>query len=224
VNSRLAAAAALSVAASCYLSACTNDHRRPATAPSSSPAAHPSRTPAPLPTRPPSPAPVADGDFAIPADVKVTIDEDTAGDPLKDEVLRYNRKLILSLLDAEAGDGPTDPTYKPFVVGAAETAHIKEMAGYLEKNWTVTGEIRFWKRSVKITAPDRAMVLYCEDQRYFYAKDRTTKKILLTTPSRKSFIQHIDVMVKAPGGEWRQSEYQWTRSVENCQRPLDAPV
>ena len=232
MNTRFASAAvvALGIAAGCVLTACTpQDDRAPAT--SSSVSA--TKLPSPLSTPPASPSPsppknsvkdpAKDG-FVIPADVKVTIDEDATGDPLKDEVLRYNGKVIMGLLDAEAGDGPADPTYKPFVTGPAAAEHARVMAGYLEKNWTITGDVRFWKRRVTIAAPDRATVLYCEDQRFFYAKDRTTNKVVMTTPSRKSFIEHVDVMVKSADGQWRQSEFRWTRAVENCQRPLDAPV
>jgi hypothetical protein len=172
----------------------------------------PSPTASPSPTGPPEPT------FNLPADLKVTIEPDTTGDPVKDQILRTNGYLIKGVLQAMAGAGAKDTGYQPYVRGEAALGHARELREFVNAGWAPTGSLVFYQRKVTLKDPTHASVAYCEDQRYAYGKKRSTGKVEVTKPTKNSFIAHATTVEKSSNGIWQETSFIWKRKAEECVR------
>lgn len=211
------AAACTVAAAALLLSACGGGGDDAKIQPTSSQSAPATTSASSAPTSAATPASAAPT-FDFPPDVKVVVDADTTGDPVKDAVLRdqgYGQKAIflaIAKLDSNL------PVFKKYLRETAEEDWTSKIGWGKSNHETVTGTTLFYDRKVTLNGANTAGVTFCESERDSYGKNSQTGKVIKTTPSIDDFTYHSALMRKAADGTWQMATYKSQDHAAKCQR------
>ncbi|MFJ1972979.1 hypothetical protein ACIO93_30415 [Streptomyces sp. NPDC087903] len=155
--------------------------------------------------------------FALPSDIKATVEKQPTGDATKDAVLRDVAYSARARLEAFAkGDGQTANLNRYFA-SSALTYWSDRVATLKKQGLTLTGDYRFYDFEVTDVAGGKtAAVRYCEDQSKAYGKDVRTNKVQRTQPSDKDFILYTLQAVKDSRGDWQVGVQSWKKGDASC--------
>ncbi|MFG2788724.1 hypothetical protein [Streptomyces sp. NPDC048419] len=155
--------------------------------------------------------------FALPSDIKVTVERQPTGDATKDAILRDLAYSAQSNLEAFAkGNGRTVNMNRYFAVPAL-TYWGNRVAKVKKDGLTITGDYRFYDFEVTDVANNKSAAgRYCEDQRKAYGKEIKTGKELRTKPSDKDFILNTFQVAKDTRGDWQVVQQSWKKADPSC--------
>jgi hypothetical protein len=168
--------------------------------------------PASASTAPPAPEPV----FHLPPGVRLVFEDDKTGDAVKDAVVADAERLIKAVDQAIGRADPVDPALRTYAVGDGAVAWGSDVRLFKRLGHTVTGTDRYYRWTVTMSTPRRAVVDFCEDQRYVYDQVIKTGKVLKTTPSLNSFLWYGTVFERSPSGVWQNVRRVVKRGAAQC--------
>lgn len=161
-----------------------NKHKRSSSSPSSG------DTPTSKPT------------FDFPQDVKVKVDADKTGDPVKDEILRDHKYAMFAEQEGLAMGKP-GKFFGRYFTGAASIKQSGIFADYKKDQLSITGKDHFYSRRVISHTKKTAVVKYCEDQTKTFDKNKDTGKPVNHTFDPKAYMSMRTMLKKSKFGTWR---------------------
>lgn len=212
-----AAAACTFAMAALLLTACGGGGDDAKIAPASSQSAPATPSTSAAPTSAAAPAAGAPT-FDFPPDVKVVVDADTTGDPVKDAVLRDQGYGLQAIYLSIAKLNSKLPVFSKYLALDASKDWTDSIAWGRKYHRTVTGTAKFYDRKVTLRNSKTAGIAFCEDQSHSYDKDSTSGHVFTTTPSANDFIFHTAQMVKATDGTWQMANYRSQKGAAQCRR------
>ncbi|MGP3951637.1 hypothetical protein [Streptomyces sp. 7N604] len=208
-------AAALAVAASMTLTACSDDAQstdndKIAGAESSSESSSSSASP--------SDDGIDRPEINLPKDVKNIFEERQTGDTEKDAVLADNERRINSIDDAVLRADLKSPALSFYSADAALVSGYKWVKSFLDEGISFTGTTRYFDRSVTMSGKGAATVTYCADESQAFNKDRKTGKVDREAPSADSYVFYNTRLKKNATGVWQTTFVTSERGAKECQR------
>ncbi|MFD9001875.1 hypothetical protein ACFV0T_13020 [Streptomyces sp. NPDC059582] len=155
--------------------------------------------------------------FAFPADIKVTVENDSTGDAAKDAVLRDVAHSARTRLEAFAKGDARTANMNRYFAASALTYWTERVASVKKDGLTVSGDYRFYGFEVTdIENGKTAAVRYCEDQSKGYSKEIKTQKVLHTNPSDQDYILYTLQASKDSAGDWQVQRQSWKKGDASC--------
>lgn len=215
------AATCVTVSAVLLLSACgggsKDDGDKITDAASGTPSSSPAKTSA-------APAPSASATgvtrptiTSFPADAKDVFEGEHTGDATKDAILADNQQWVMALDDGVFQGTAATKALRFYTAGRANDTATRYVQGYLSKNYTWTGTVRFFDRKVTIEGKDHAVVIYCSDESKAFLKDRKTGKVDNTPTTSDSYVLYNTDLKKNAQGVWQTDAMLEDRGAKQCQ-------
>lgn len=144
-------------------------------------------------------------DFEFPADYSLTIDPDTTGDPVKDEILADDADFWKAYLSDQASGNDKDPVLLQYATPGGADMWQRAVADGRSKGLTITGTERIYHREIyKVDSVKNIATMYvCDDQSKAFDKEIATGKVHLTPVTDDSYILYFFGLKKAANGTWQ---------------------
>jgi hypothetical protein len=185
----------------------------PSTTPASTAAATPSTSSTPGATSPGVRRPV----ITFPAGAKTVYEDQRTGDPKKDAVLadeaHANDSAYAAILE---GRNRTE-AMEFYNSGLALRGAVDFVQGWLDKNNTWIGTVRYFERKATLRSDGSAVVIYCSDESRAFVKNRKTEKIDNTPTTADSYVLYNERLKKSPNGVWVLVSVLSHRGAKECQ-------
>ncbi|MFE9765760.1 hypothetical protein ACFYPC_14730 [Streptomyces sp. NPDC005808] len=146
----------------------------------------------------------------------MTFEGDKTGDEVKDAVLADSAERMRSVNAAIAGTDPKDEGLSFYNSGLALEAAVTWVGKFRDADLGITGKIQYYDRTVTLDGSKTASVLFCADESKGYAKDLTTDKAKVTTPSDEDFILYNTRLEKNGAGVWQTTRIVSTAGAKQC--------
>lgn len=161
-------------------------------------------------------APTGKPTFDFPQDVKVKVDTDKTGAPVKDKILRDHKYAMLADQASLAKGKPVE-SFGLYWTGIASVRVSQDYAKYKKKSQSITGKDHFYDRAVKSHTKKSAVVAYCEDQTKIFDKDKESGKAIGATFSSDGYISMKTLLRKSKFGIWQVYSISGTKGDKECQ-------
>ncbi|WUH93645.1 hypothetical protein OG900_28390 [Streptomyces sp. NBC_00433] len=214
----LALATCVAVSAALLLSACGGGSKddgkikNVGTATPATTAAAPTGSASPSATGVPRPAITS-----FPADAKDVFEGGSTGDATKDAILADNQQWVMALDDAIFQGTAATKALGFYTAGTANDTATRYVSGYLSKNYTWTGTVRFFDRKATILGTGHAAVIYCSDESKAFLKDRKSGKIDNTPTTSDSYVLYNTDLKRNAQGVWQTDGMLQNRGAKQCQ-------
>lgn len=153
----------------------------------------------------------------LPSDDQLVFEPEETGNSKKDTVLRDNAERLRAIDAAIVkGDAQYAPVYF-YSSGDAATSAAKSIQSYVDDGLSVTGEVRYFQRSVTFRQDGSARLTYCADESKGFAKERKTGKTLRTPVDKSSFVFYDTRLDLSSKGVWRTTGVTSDRGADRCQ-------
>jgi hypothetical protein len=174
---------------------------------------------APTSASPSATATVAAGrpTITFPADAKDVFEDQHTGDATKDAILADNAKWVESLDDAIFRGNTGTKALGFYATGMGVDKSVTYVQGFLSKNYTWQGTVRFFDRKVTLLSPGTAAVIYCSDESKGFLKDRKTGKIDNTPTTADSYVLYNTQLKRNAQGVWQTDNMLFDRGARQCQ-------
>ncbi|MFG3246850.1 hypothetical protein [Streptomyces sp. NPDC048187] len=153
----------------------------------------------------------------LPADLKLTFEGVTTGDPVKDAVLVDNAERMRAVDAAIAGTDPESKAIRFYNTGRALEAAVSWIGQFEKADATVTGRVRYFDRRVRLKSPTSAVLTFCADESKGFSKDKKTGKVARTPVTENSFVYYNTRLDKNADGVWQTSQIVSQRGLAQCQ-------
>ncbi|MFG3078155.1 hypothetical protein [Streptomyces sp. NPDC048225] len=153
----------------------------------------------------------------LPADLKLTFEGVTTGDPVKDAVLVDNAERMRAVDAAIAGTDPEGKAIRFYNTGRALEAAVSWIGQFEKADATVTGRVRYFDRKVTLKSPTSAVLTFCADESKGFSKDKKTGKVAKTPVTENSFVHYNTRLDKNADGVWQTSQIVSKRGLAQCQ-------
>ncbi|GAA4981592.1 hypothetical protein GCM10025734_02120 [Kitasatospora paranensis] len=170
------------------------------------------------PASPTATLPPGAPEVALPADLKVTVQFPATGDAGKDAVAQSLTYALRAFNGALAKGDLQDPAFKYAYDGMARPYMANMIDQLVKRNQTVTGETRYYAPTITIQDATHAAFTYCEDQSKGYAKDKSSGKVLTSTPSVRDYTEWNLGLEKSTQGVWRVTQTLGEKGSTRCQK------
>ncbi|WP_031524872.1 hypothetical protein [Streptomyces sp. NRRL F-5123] len=154
---------------------------------------------------------------SFPADAKDVFEDQHTGDATKDAVLADNQQWVMALDDGIFQGTAATKALSFYTVGPANDTVTLYVNGYLSKNYTWTGTVRFFDRKVTILGTGHASVIYCSDESKAFLKNRKTGKVDNTPTTSDSYVLYNTDLKKNAQGVWQTDGMLQDRGAKQCQ-------
>ncbi|MGW1063579.1 hypothetical protein ACWD4F_03525 [Streptomyces aureus] len=213
-RSRLLTTVAAGASAALLLTACggggdkpkTNDKIAGADTGSKSPS--PSATPTQDQGRP---------KIELPSDLTLTFEGAKTGDETKDAVLADSAERMRAVDAAITGTDPKGEALGYYNTGKALEAALTWVKQFKDAGSSLTGEARYYDRTVTLNGKTSASLTFCADESKGYAKDKKTNKVSKTPVTKNSYVLYNTRLDKSSEGVWQTSQIISTRGAAQCQ-------
>jgi hypothetical protein len=158
-------------------------------------------------------------DFALPSDIKVTVERQSTGDATKDAILRDVAYSTQANIEAFALGKGQSANMNRYFAGSALTYWAQQVADFKKDGLTVTGAYRYYNFEVTDVADGKtAAARYCEDQSKAFNKEIKTQKVERTKATEKSFVLYTLQAQKDSAGDWQVTQQSWKKGDASCVR------
>ncbi|MFF2847188.1 hypothetical protein ACFVT5_12715 [Streptomyces sp. NPDC058001] len=214
-RSTLLTVATLTTAATLALSACGGDDKAPDDKISGAEtSAKESATPS---TSASEPAGAGRPDITLPGDLKLTFEGAKTGDAVKDAVLADNEQRMRAVDAAITGTDAKGEALAFYNTGKALEAALDWVGQFKKANATMTGEARYYDRTVTLKGKTSAVLTFCADESKGFSKDKKTGEISKTPVTKNSYVFYNTRLDKNGAGVWQTSQIISTRGASSCQ-------
>jgi hypothetical protein len=155
--------------------------------------------------------------ITFPADAKDVFEDQHTGDATKDAVLADNAQWVESLDDAIFRGTTGTQALGFYATGMGVDKSVTYVHGFLSKNYTWQGTVRFFDRKVTLLSSGTAAVIYCSDESKGFLKDRKTGKIDNTPTTADSYVLYNTQLKKNAQGVWQTDNMLSDRGAKQCQ-------
>ena len=155
--------------------------------------------------------------ITFPADAKDVFEDEHTGDATKDAILADNAQWVESLDDAIFRGTTGTQALGFYATGMGVDKSITYVHGFLSKNYTWQGTVRFFDRKVTLLSPGTAAVIYCSDESKGFLKNRKTGKIDNTPTTADSYVLYNTQLKKNTQGVWQTDNMLSDRGAKQCQ-------
>ncbi|MFF0510734.1 hypothetical protein [Streptomyces sp. Tu 4128] len=156
-------------------------------------------------------------EIELPSDLRLTFEDGTTGDAVKDAVLADSAERMRAVDAAIAGTDPAGEAVGFYNRGKALDAAVSWVAQFEKANATVTGEVRYFDRKVVLEDEDSAVLTFCADESKGFSKDKATGEVAKTPVTRNSYVLYNTRLDKTSEGIWQTSQILSTRGAGQCQ-------
>ncbi|MFD9461662.1 hypothetical protein [Streptomyces sp. NPDC060027] len=153
----------------------------------------------------------------LPSDLTLTFEGSKTGDSVKDAVLADNAERMRAVDAAIAGTDAKGEALGYYNTGKALEAALTWVQQFKDAGATVTGEARYYDRTVTLKGKTSASLTFCADESKGYSKDKKTKKINKTPVSKNSYVLYNTRLDKSSEGVWQTSQIISVRGAAQCQ-------
>jgi hypothetical protein len=151
--------------------------------------------------------------FTLPADLKVTIDSDTTGDPVKDKILADNASVIMTYIVAGVTGNPNASGISTYLWTLAQADLDQATTAYHNSGKSPTGSVRYYARKVPALSGDSARVVWCADDRQAADKDASGRVIPGSTGGFDFWSADVK---KDAAGVWQATALHETKDSTLC--------
>ncbi|MGW3916997.1 hypothetical protein ACWEBX_36690 [Streptomyces sp. NPDC005070] len=153
----------------------------------------------------------------LPSDLTLTFEGSKTGDEIKDAVLADSAERMRAVDAAIAGTDPKGEAIGYYNTGKALEAALTWVNQFKEAGSTLTGEARYYDRTVTLNGKTSASLTFCADESRGYAKDKKTNKVNRTPATKNSYVLYNTRLDKSSEGVWQTSQIISTRGAAQCQ-------
>ncbi|MFG2953586.1 hypothetical protein ACGF5O_07645 [Streptomyces sp. NPDC048291] len=155
--------------------------------------------------------------ITLPSDLTYTFDWPSTQDTAKDAVLADSEQNIKAVDLAIANQDPLDKAYRFYFEGEAAAQIQRYVQAYVTAKARTTGHYRYYEPVVNVSAPDKASLVYCEDQGKAYDLYLETKKVDRTAVTKNSYVLYSTQLHKNDKGVWVTEKLSSQRGSTKCQ-------
>ncbi|MET9392577.1 hypothetical protein ABZY20_19650 [Streptomyces sp. NPDC006624] len=154
--------------------------------------------------------------FDFPRDLKVAVDRESSGDPVKDAILRDTAYAAQARVEAFARSESRTANMSRYFGANALSFWVGRVEAFKKDGLTVTGGYRYFNFEVTDVSEGTAAVRYCEDQSKAFNKEIKTGKVRRTKPSDKSFVLYTAQAARGAAGDWQVTQQSWKKGDPAC--------
>ncbi|MDO0926312.1 hypothetical protein QQY24_13090 [Streptomyces sp. TG1A-8] len=152
-------------------------------------------------------------DITLPSSFRLTFENWTSSDPVKQAVLNDAREELragYAAIIANKPDGGEELAFYDTETGLAQSQ--KWIRSYTDKNVTVIGKLPAFAAKVVLANNGRAASLsYCTDESEAYTRNRKTNKVEGNPAGTDPYVLYVVSLAKGAQGVWRNSSVQAKR-------------
>jgi hypothetical protein len=152
----------------------------------------------------------------LPSDLTLTFEGPRTGDSVKDAVLADNAERMRAVDAAITGTDPEGEALGYYNTGKALEAALSWVQQFKDAGATVTGEARYYDRTVTLKGGTSASLTFCADEGKGYSKDKKTGRIDKTPVTKNSYVFYNTRLDKNSAGVWQTSQIISTRGAAQC--------
>ncbi|MGW3409803.1 hypothetical protein [Streptomyces sp. NPDC000888] len=153
----------------------------------------------------------------LPSDLTLTFEASKTGDSVKDAVLADNAERMRAVDAAITGTDPKGEALAYYNTGKALEAALTWVGQFEDAGATLTGEARYYDRTVTLKSKTAASLTFCADESKGYSMDKKTNKIDKTPVTKNSYVFYNTRLDKNSEGVWQTSQIISTRGAAQCQ-------
>ncbi|MER5475339.1 hypothetical protein [Streptomyces sp. NPDC002685] len=153
----------------------------------------------------------------LPSDLTLTFEGSKTGDSIKDAVLADNAERMRAVDAAITGTDLKGEALGYYNTGKALEAALTWVQQFKDAGATLTGEARYYDRTVTLKGKASASLTFCADEGKGYSKDKKTGKINKTPVTKNSYVFYNTRLDKSSEGVWQTSQIISTRGAAQCQ-------
>ncbi|WP_406477186.1 hypothetical protein [Streptomyces sp. NBC_01615] len=155
--------------------------------------------------------------ITLPSDLTLTFEGAKTGDSVKDAVLADSAERMRAVDAAITGTDSKGEALAYYNTGKALEAAVTWVQQFKDADATLTGEARYFDRSVTLKSKTSASLTFCADESKGYSKDKKTSKIDKTPVTKNSYVFYNTRLDKNADGVWQTSQIISTRGAAQCQ-------
>ncbi|WP_329299954.1 hypothetical protein OG410_17130 [Streptomyces sp. NBC_00659] len=152
----------------------------------------------------------------LPSDLTLTFEGSKTGDDTKDAVLADSAERMRAVDAAITGTDPKGEALGYYNTGKALEAALTWINQFKDAGSTLTGEARYYDRTVTLNGKTSASLTFCADESKGYAKDKKTNKVNKTPATKNSYVLYNTRLDKSSEGVWQTSQIISTRGAARC--------
>ncbi|MFI1414864.1 hypothetical protein ACH4Y0_33775 [Streptomyces sp. NPDC020707] len=156
-------------------------------------------------------------EITLPSDLKLTFETKKTGDAVKDAVLADNAERMRAVDAAITGTDPEGEALAYYNTGKAREAALTWVKQFKDANASLTGEARYYDRTVTLKSETEALLSFCADESKGFSKDKETGKADKTPATKNSYVHYNTRLDKNSAGTWQTSQIISTRGAAQCQ-------
>lgn len=155
--------------------------------------------------------------IVFPAGAKLVYEDQRTGDQKKDGILADESHANDSAYAAILEGKNRTPAMEFYNSGVALRGAVDFVQGWLDKDNTFIGTIRYFDRKVTLRSDGSAVVISCSDESRAFVKSRKTGKIDNTPTTADSYVLYNERLQKNPQGVWILVSVLSNRGAKECQ-------
>jgi hypothetical protein len=155
--------------------------------------------------------------ITLPSDLTLTFEGSKTGDSVKDAVLADSAERMRAVDAAITGTDPKGEALGYYNTGKALEAAVTWVGQFKDADATLTGEARYYDRTVTLKGKTSASLTFCADESKGFSKDKKTNKIDKTPVTKNSYVFYNTRLDKNSEGVWQTSQIISTRGAAQCQ-------
>ncbi|WP_130796230.1 hypothetical protein [Streptomyces otsuchiensis] len=155
--------------------------------------------------------------FDFPDNFEIVIDDDTTGDPEKDELLRDHGYALMAMMESYVQQKGTE-NFSRYWTAPVDSDYLYDFDWYADEGWTLAGVHRVYDRVVSDISEAGASIAFCEDVAEVRTEDVETGERVPDEAEGEyhHFLEHRMRLERAEGDNWQVSVSSWDRGSEKC--------
>ncbi|PBC63276.1 hypothetical protein BKI49_14245 [Streptomyces sp. Tue6028] len=155
--------------------------------------------------------------ITLPSDLTLTFETPQGGDSVKEAVLADNAERMRAVDAAITGTDAKGEALAYYNTGKALEAALTWVKQFKDAGATLTGEARYYDRTVTLKNKTTASLTFCADESKGFSKDKKTNKVAKTPVTKNSYVFYNTRLDKSSEGVWQTSQIISTRGAAQCQ-------
>ncbi|WP_432185952.1 hypothetical protein [Streptomyces sp. Tue6028] len=155
--------------------------------------------------------------ITLPSDLTLTFETPQGGDAVKEAVLADNAERMRAVDAAITGTDAKGEALAYYNTGKALEAALTWVKQFKDAGATLTGEARYYDRTVTLKNKTTASLTFCADESKGFSKDKKTNKVAKTPVTKNSYVFYNTRLDKNSDGVWQTSQIISTRGAAQCQ-------
>ncbi|GAA4996413.1 hypothetical protein [Streptomyces siamensis] len=155
--------------------------------------------------------------ITLPSDLTLTFETPQGGDAVKEAVLADNAERMRAVDAAITGTDAKGEALAYYNTGKALEAALTWVKQFKDADATLTGEARYYERTVTLKNKTTASLTFCADESKGFSKDKETNKVAKTPVTKNSYVFYNTRLDKNSEGVWQTSQIISTRGAAQCQ-------